>query len=106
TASELRACGQQEASLHGRLKEGSEAVTVAEVRAQQVRDRAAERRAELERLAQRLGLDPTPSVEPLADDARADLSARVERLARRREQLGPVNPLAKQEYEEAGAHVE
>jgi len=31
---------------------------------------------------------------------------RVERLARRREQLGPVNPLAGQEYEEAVAHVE
>src|SRR5207302_4826373 len=32
--------------------------------------------------------------------------ARVERLARRREQLGPVNPLAKREYEDAVAHVE
>jgi len=30
----------------------------------------------------------------------------VERLARRREQLGPVNPLAKREYEEAVEHVE
>jgi chromosome segregation protein len=30
----------------------------------------------------------------------------VERLARRREQLGPVNPLAKQEYDEAVAHAE
>jgi chromosome segregation protein len=30
----------------------------------------------------------------------------VERLARRREQLGPVNPLAKQEYDEAVEHVE
>ena len=31
---------------------------------------------------------------------------RIDRLARRREQLGPVNPLAEQEYEEAIAHVE
>jgi chromosome segregation protein len=31
---------------------------------------------------------------------------KVDRLARRREQLGPVNPLAEQEYEEAVAHVE
>ncbi|HTY18543.1 MAG TPA: hypothetical protein VMH82_12520, partial [Myxococcota bacterium] len=31
---------------------------------------------------------------------------RIERLARRREQLGPVNPLARAEYEEALAHVE
>jgi chromosome segregation protein len=71
-----------------------------------VRDRAAENRTELERIAQRLGLDATPSEEALDEDARADLAARIERLARRREQLGPVNPLAKQEYEEAVAHVE
>ena len=30
----------------------------------------------------------------------------VERLTRRREQLGPVNPLAQEEYAEAVAHVE
>src|SRR5439155_14479980 len=35
-----------------------------------------------------------------------ELGARIERLARRREGLGPVNPLAKAEYEEAVAHVE
>jgi chromosome segregation protein len=32
--------------------------------------------------------------------------ARLERLARRREQLGPVNPLAQEEYAEALEHVE
>jgi chromosome segregation protein len=106
TAAELRACAQQEASLQERLRAASEAVTVAEVRAQQVRDRVAEQTAELERIAGRLGLDPTPSDEPLGEDARAELETRVERLARRREQLGPVNPLAKQEYEEAVQHVE
>src|SRR4029453_3610983 len=31
---------------------------------------------------------------------------RLERLARRREQLGPVNPLAQAEYDEALAHVQ
>ena len=34
------------------------------------------------------------------------LLARVERLERRREQLGPVNPLAQEEYAQAVAHVE
>jgi chromosome segregation protein len=34
------------------------------------------------------------------------LTARVERLRRRREQLGPVNPLAQEEYAQALAHVE
>ncbi len=37
---------------------------------------------------------------------RAGLRSRVERLTRRREQLGPVNPLAQEEYAEALAHVE
>jgi chromosome segregation protein len=32
--------------------------------------------------------------------------ARLERIGRRREQLGPVNPLAQEEYAEALAHVE
>jgi chromosome segregation protein len=106
TAAELRSCAQEEAGLQERLRKASEAVTTAEVRAQQVRDRAAEHGAELDRLAQRLGFEASPAEEPLDDDARDDLTARIERLARRREQLGPVNPLAKQEYEEAVAHVE
>ncbi|HEY7629278.1 MAG TPA: AAA family ATPase, partial [Thermoleophilaceae bacterium] len=106
TAAELRSCAQEEAGLNERLRKASEAVTTAEVRAQQVRDRTAEHGSELERLAQKLGFEAAPAEEALDDDARDDLSARIERLARRREQLGPVNPLAKQEYEEAVQHVE
>ncbi len=49
---------------------------------------------------------PSPRAEPLAEQERADLEGRIERLRRRREQLGPVNPLAKREYDEAVAHVE
>jgi chromosome segregation protein len=45
-------------------------------------------------------------VEPLGEEQEQALRARVERLARRREQLGPVNPLAQQEYAEAITHVE
>jgi chromosome segregation protein len=45
-------------------------------------------------------------VEPLSEEQQHALKARLERLARRREQLGPVNPLAQQEYAEAIAHVE
>ena len=40
------------------------------------------------------------------DGERAQLHTRIERLQRRREQLGPVNPLAQQEYKEALEHVE
>ncbi len=106
TAAELRACAHEEAQLQGRLREASELVTVAEVRTQQVRDAAAESRHELSAVAERLGLAADPATEALTGDARDELEARIERLARRREQLGPVNPLAKQEYAGAVAHVE
>ncbi|MEA2404564.1 MAG: chromosome segregation protein, partial [Thermoleophilaceae bacterium] len=111
TAAELRGCAREEAEIQSRLRTASEGVTGAEVRAQQLRDHASEARVELSRLADALGFEAdapeaAPLEEPLADDQRAELSARVERLARRREQLGPVNPLAKQEYDEAVAHVE
>ena len=49
-------------------------------------------------------LDEDP--EPLDAEQVQALTARLERLRRRREQLGPVNPLAKEEYAEALAHVE
>jgi chromosome segregation protein len=49
---------------------------------------------------------PAERVEPLSEEQEQALRARLERLARRREQLGPVNPLAGQEYAEAIAHVE
>ena len=105
-ASELRACAAQEAQIQQRLRERGEAVTSAEVRAQQARDHDAEASAELARLAERLGLEPEPADEPLDAEQAQALRTRIERLLRRREQLGPVNPLAKQEYDEAIAHVE
>src|SRR5207245_2019448 len=105
-AQALRACAREEAELQARLRERGEAVTTAEVRAQQARDAAAEQRHELERLAERLGLEPQAAEEPLDPEEAAQLALRIERLQRRREQLGPVNPLAKAEYDEALAHVE
>ncbi|HEX4805107.1 MAG TPA: AAA family ATPase [Conexibacter sp.] len=105
-AVELRACAREEAELQGRLKRDGEAVTGAEVRAQQARDRMAEADAELRALAEPLGLEPTPAEQPLPDEERAQLADRIARLQRRREQLGPVNPLAEEEYAEAVVHVE
>ena len=105
-AGALRACAHEEAELQGRLKEASESVTAAEVTAQQVRDTAAEVERELTTIAAGLGLDAEPAEEPLPAEERDALTLRVDRLVRRREQLGPVNPLAKQEYEEAVAHVD
>jgi chromosome segregation ATPase len=50
--------------------------------------------------------EPSVPAEPLTVQERQALQARVERLTRRREQLGPVNPLAQEEYAQAIAHVE
>ena len=106
TAATLRACAHEEAQLQDRLKRASEAVTSAEVAAQQARDAAADDERELNAVAARLGLEAEPASEALSEEEREALAARLERLERRREQLGPVNPLAKREYEEAVAHVE
>jgi len=105
-AGELRSFAAQETQVQARLKERAEGVTRGEVRAQQARDRAADANRELARLATKLGFEAEPAEDPLDETERADLEGRIERLRRRREQLGPVNPLAKREYEEAVAHVE
>jgi chromosome segregation protein len=81
-------------------------VTAAEVRAQQARDAEHDAAEELGALAVRLGLEAEPAAVPLDPETADGLRARIERLQRRREQLGPVNPLAKAEYDEALAHVE
>ena len=105
-AAALRACAAEEAEIQRRLRDCGEVVTAAEVRAQQVRDQEADAVHELQEVATRLGLDAEPAPAPLDDEQLAALRQRIERLARRREQLGPVNPLAKAEYDEALAHVE
>ena len=100
-AGALRECASAESVLHARLRELAEAVTGAEVAAQQARDQAAEAEGELGALATRLGLEAVPAEQQLAESERDVLRDRVERLARRREALGPVNPLAAEEYREA-----
>jgi chromosome segregation protein len=105
-AAQLRSCAHEEAQLQAQLRERGEEVTAREVAAQQARDRAAEVRAELADLAGRLELTGEPADQALGDDQRQGLEQRIVRLAGRREQLGPVNPLAKGEYAEALAHVE
>ncbi len=106
TAAQLRECAHEEAQLQNRLREAGESVTTAEVAAQRARDGAADAEHTLTEVAGRLGLGAEPATKELGPEARVDLEGRIERLARRREQLGPVNPLAAEEYEEAIAHVE
>jgi chromosome segregation protein len=105
-AAELRACAQQEAALHAELHRENEALTAVEVRVQRITDRAADIEQELAGIAARLQLPAEPATEELTPEEREALKTRLERLARRREQLGPVNPLARQEYAEAVEHVE
>ena len=105
-ASALRACAQEEAGLQTRLQRENEQLTTAEVGAQRARDQAADAEAELRELAGPLGLEPEAAAAELGDEERQTLRTRLERLARRREQLGPVNPLAEAEYAEALEHVE
>jgi chromosome segregation protein len=130
-AAQLRACAGEEEKIQTQLRAAGEVVTAAEVAAQRLRDQAAEAELELKGIAERLGWSP-PETEPaegaggqaarrqaapadagieeageaLEEEQAQALLARAERLERRRQQLGPVNPLAQEEYAEAVAHVE
>ena len=105
-AEQMRECSRQESELQVEMKAASDKLTEAEVEAAHLGDRRAEAAKELASIAERLGEEVGPAEEPLSEDERADIGRRLERLERRRAQIGPVNPLAEQEYEEAREHVE
>jgi chromosome segregation ATPase len=105
-AEELRSCSQQEFELQAEMKKTSDELTRAEVEAAHLGDRRAEAERDLAAIAERLGEEIPPAAEVLSDEARAEIDKRLERLERRRAQIGPVNPLAEQEYDEAREHVE
>jgi chromosome segregation ATPase len=102
---QLRACSVAEAELQSKLHAMGDSVTEAEVRATHLRDRRDEAAAELEGIASKLGDEIEPSKTALGESEREQIEQKLERLARRSETLGPVNPLAEQEYSEALAHV-
>jgi len=85
----LRQLGAEEVELRGALTAGAERSSALDVELARI---------DAERDAARRRLDAA-GVEPAEGDDRAELSARLERLERRREQLGQVNPLAKEEYD-------
>ncbi len=105
-AEEMRACSQREYELQAEMTKASDRLTEVEVEAAHLSDRRAEAAKELATIAERLGEEVEPATEALSDEARAEIDRRLERLERRRAQIGPVNPLAEQEYEEAREHVE
>ena len=102
---QLRACSQAEAELQAKLHAMGDSVTEAEVRATHLRDRRDEAATELARIARQLGREIEPATEAMSEAERDEAERKLERVARRREALGPVNPLAEQEYSEAQAHV-
>jgi chromosome segregation ATPase len=105
-ADELRACSKLEFELQGQMRSISEELTQAEVEAAHLGDRRAEAEREMAAIVERLGEEVPPAGEAMTDGERADIDRRLERLDRRRAQIGPVNPLAEREYEEAADHVE
>jgi chromosome segregation ATPase len=105
-AEEMRECSRQESELQVEMKAASDALTDAQVEAAHLGDRQAEAAKELASIAERLGEEVEPAEQVLSDEERADIDRRLQRLERRRAQIGPVNPLAEQEYEEAREHVE
>jgi chromosome segregation protein len=105
-ADEMRACSQREYELQTQMTAASDRLTEVEVEAAHLGDRRAEAAKELASIAERLGEEVEPATAALGEEERADIDRRLERLERRRAQIGPVNPLAEQEYDEAREHVE
>jgi chromosome segregation protein len=89
-AEELRRLGAEEVDARRAAAEAGERLSAVDV------ERA---RIEAEADEARRRLDATDA-EPAEGDDRGELADRIERLERRRESLGQVNPLAKQEYDE------
>ena len=89
-AEELRRLGAEEVDARRAAAEAGERLSAVDV------ERA---RIEAEADEARRRLDATDA-EPAEGDDRVELADRIERLERRRESLGQVNPLAKQEYDE------
>ena len=88
-AAELRRLGADEAEARRAASESAERSSAVEVERARLEGERNEARRRLEEAG----------AEPAEGDDQEELAARVERLERRRETLGQVNPLAKEEYE-------
>ena len=96
---ELRRLGAAEVELRQEAEGASERLTAVEVELARVDGEAVEARRRLEE-ARAAGADAAErAAETGPDGDRDELAARIARLESRREALGKVNPLAKEEYE-------
>ncbi len=87
---ELRRLGAEEVAVRQQTDEATERATLVQVELA---------RLDAESNEARRRFDDAGSHEPAEGDDRTELAARTERLDARREALGQVNPLAKEEYE-------
>jgi chromosome segregation ATPase len=88
-AGELRRLGAEEVEARRAAAEAAERLSGVDVERARIDAEADEARRRLE----------AAGAEPAEGDNREELAERIERLDRRRESLGQVNPLAKQEYD-------
>jgi chromosome segregation ATPase len=105
-AEELRTCSRQEFELQAEMSAVADELTKAEVEAAHLGDRRAEAERELAGIAERLGEEVPAAEQAMSEEERVEIDRRLGRLERRRAQIGPVNPLAEREYDEAREHVE
>jgi chromosome segregation protein len=105
-SAELTACGTEEAARDSDLRGADARATALEVEHAQLDERLADLRRRARELAEQHELTIIDAVEPLPPDEEAALSARLDRLERRRAELGAVNPLAREQYEEERARSE
>jgi chromosome segregation protein len=89
-AEELRRLGADEVEVRRAASDAGERLTAVDVERARIEAEADEARRRLE----------AADAEPAEGDDRVVLTDKIERQERRRESLGQVNPLAKQEYDE------
>jgi chromosome segregation protein len=89
-AEELRRLGAEEVEARRATADAAERLSAVEVERARIEAEADEARRRLE----------ATGADPAEGDVVDELTERIERLERRREALGQVNPLAKQEYEQ------
>jgi chromosome segregation protein len=98
-AAELQACAHDEAGVQTTARTLAATATEIEVELTRSTDRIAELGRRAAEIAGDLSEPPPELDEPLPPEERESVAARMERLERRRESLGAVNPLAAEEYE-------
>jgi len=96
----LRELSQAETGLQQELSRASDMTTDREVSVTRLRDHFEDLEARLGAITGRFPDAGLVELEAAAEDELEEVEEQVERLMRRRELIGPVNPLAQQEYEE------